>query len=362
MKADPGSFYLGVIDVFSIMLPGALLAYFLPELVDMSALGRLFQQPGEKAHEWLVFLLPAYLFGHLAFLLSSFLDIPYDKTIRPYYYPEAGELSYIAAEVIKAKSIGEENVRAINTFQWAKAMLLLEKPEASAEIARLEAASKFFRSLVVVFALLALLNIVALLRNSWEGGTCYAILVFSILMVLSLWRYAERRHKSVKQACWFVITRDGIIDPKACSAEIESRPTHAGGVVYRKRGNTVEYLTVRPKKNLREWLLPKGRIEYGETPAETAVREVQEETGVDANVVASIGTTRFSTKREGVVAEFFLMEFRNTIGMAEQREPEWWLCKDAIWRLSFANYRYLLALADKIRVEIEIQGKQAKKN
>jgi 8-oxo-dGTP pyrophosphatase MutT (NUDIX family) len=34
-----------------------------------------------------------------------------------------------------------------------------------------------------------------------------------------------------------------------------------------------------------KWVLPKGMIEAGETPEETAVREVKEEMGVEARIV-----------------------------------------------------------------------------
>ena len=41
-------------------------------------------------------------------------------------------------------------------------------------------------------------------------------------------------------------------------------------------------------KKLNKWLQPGGHIEYTETPAETAIRETKEETGIDIQIV---GTT-----------------------------------------------------------------------
>lgn len=59
----------------------------------------------------------------------------------------------------------------------------------------------------------------------------------------------------------------------------------AGGVVWRKRtsttgnGTSIEVLVIhRPKYD--DWTLPKGKTEPGETLAETAVREMREETGL----------------------------------------------------------------------------------
>lgn len=354
MKAEPGSFHLGVIDIFSIMLPGALLAYFLPDLLGPDVFGSLLSKPTEGVHGWAVFLFTAYLFGHIVFLMSSFLDIPYDNLIRPRCYPEIKEIAYLAADVMKEKAIGEDNAKVMKTFQWAKAMLILEHPEASSEVSRLEAASKFFRSLVVVFAILAFLNIAILLCNSGEKVNGYAVLMLLILMGLSLWRYAERRHKSVKQACWFVITMDGFERQKSASGGVDQTTTHAGGVVYRMKNDVVEYLLVRPKTNANEWLLPKGHIEQGESPAEAAVREVFEEAGVVAHIISRIGSIHFRAKDENVVAEFYLMKYVEQTSDKEDREVAWLSAKDANKCLSFANYRYLLGIAEKKKEEINL--------
>jgi 8-oxo-dGTP pyrophosphatase MutT (NUDIX family) len=63
----------------------------------------------------------------------------------------------------------------------------------------------------------------------------------------------------------------------------------AGGVVYRAGGvsgrGEVALVKVGPKGR---WQLPKGIVDEGESPEETAVREVREEAGVVARLVAPI--------------------------------------------------------------------------
>lgn len=65
-------------------------------------------------------------------------------------------------------------------------------------------------------------------------------------------------------------------DGAGARAEVQES---AGGVVVRRIGGNVHVLLIRdPYKN---WGLPKGHLEGGETPARAALREVTEETGLD---------------------------------------------------------------------------------
>ena len=67
------------------------------------------------------------------------------------------------------------------------------------------------------------------------------------------------------------------MNPTRPTARLES----AGGVVYRKRlGGTEVVLCCRTSQSL--WALPKGTPEAGETREQTALREVSEETGLEA--------------------------------------------------------------------------------
>lgn len=62
------------------------------------------------------------------------------------------------------------------------------------------------------------------------------------------------------------------------------------------------------------WALPKGLIDSGETGAETAVREVYEETGLDGRLEQKLGEVRYVYTWDGEriykIVSFFLLRWR----------------------------------------------------
>ncbi|HEX3046537.1 MAG TPA: NUDIX domain-containing protein [Bacillota bacterium] len=68
----------------------------------------------------------------------------------------------------------------------------------------------------------------------------------------------------------------------------------AGGLVFWK-----DKLVILQRFN-GVWLFPKGHIDPGETPEQAAVREVKEECGLTAVIVAPLGETGYSFRENGV--------------------------------------------------------------
>jgi len=62
-------------------------------------------------------------------------------------------------------------------------------------------------------------------------------------------------------------------------------PTHAGSVMYREVNGTKEYLLVSAKRFRFIWVLPKGHIKKSETEEHAALRELLEESGMNAVIV-----------------------------------------------------------------------------
>ena len=88
----------------------------------------------------------------------------------------------------------------------------------------------------------------------------------------------------------------------------------SGGVVFRKGagGPEIALASRRTKRGALAWGLPKGLVEEGEEPFETAVREVEEETGLVAEVREPLGDISYwyvwNGERVRKKVSFFLME------------------------------------------------------
>ena len=93
------------------------------------------------------------------------------------------------------------------------------------------------------------------------------------------------------------------------------------------RGRTM-VAAIRPRGKDRVWALPKGHIDAGESAAETAMREVREETGVEGRLVEKLGDVRYvyTANWEGrkgerifkVVSFFLLRAGRGRIGEIDE--------------------------------------------
>lgn len=77
------------------------------------------------------------------------------------------------------------------------------------------------------------------------------------------------------------------------------RAFSAGGVVYRCQGDSVQ-VVICGQRNSGVWGLAKGTPQRGERLEETAIREVEEETGLQVAIVDKIGSIQYWFVEEGV--------------------------------------------------------------
>jgi 8-oxo-dGTP pyrophosphatase MutT (NUDIX family) len=136
------------------------------------------------------------------------------------------------------------------------------------------------------------------------------------------------------------------------------REFSAGGVVVKSVRGRKMVAAIRPRgKREGVWALPKGNVDPGESPAETAVREVHEETGVEGRLVEKLGDVRYVYTRRGgerifkVVSFFLLRAGRGRIGEIDESmrievaEARWLPLEEAPRLLAYGGEREMAAKA-----------------
>ena len=221
--AKPSDFYVGTISFFAILVPGAVGIAVLEPWVGTAVLGPIISNPTSPSAWWAVGLISSYFLGHLIFLVGSYLDSFYDR-IRRKRNPYTNESAYQCATQIRGEILTESEHKAANTFQWSRSILTALFPAAASDVHELEADSKFFRSLLVVFCFS---GIVLLIRAKWIEG------VVAFLMVVPCFaRYYERRLKSTTQAYVYMIAlhRLGKLTASSAGKDAASQGTGSGAV------------------------------------------------------------------------------------------------------------------------------------
>jgi 8-oxo-dGTP pyrophosphatase MutT (NUDIX family) len=135
------------------------------------------------------------------------------------------------------------------------------------------------------------------------------------------------------------------------------REFSAGGVLVRTVGGRPHLAAIRPQgKPAGTWVLPKGNIDAGESAAETALREVREETGIGGRVVEKLGDVKYVYTWRGerifkVVSFFLLRAGRGRIGAIEEAmrievaEARWLPLAEAPRLLAYGGEREMAAKA-----------------
>lgn len=139
-----------------------------------------------------------------------------------------------------------------------------------------------------------------------------------------------------------------------------SNETSAGGVAV-KVADGIAYVACIARRNRAgrlEWCLPKGHIEQGESPERAAVREVAEETGIDADIIQPLGVIDYwftgDDRRIHKVVHHFLLEATGG-EITTENDPdqeaelaEWVPMSELVSRLAFPNERKMAQLAAEL--------------
>jgi len=260
--AKPGDFFVGVTDLFSVLLPGAVVSF-----VAMKA-EQSFNPPSDlfgllkltEASGYTAFLVCSFLLGHLVDMLgASTLDRIYDLLYADLMRSRIGMRSWLKGTPARLAAVAREWYRfhlkdpsvpkpkraagkpedpvfvaaallagpkpaEDKLYQWCRDWLQLHSPQSLQESDRLQANSKFFRALVVVATLFAgLFWAVPSFRSTYSGSAARDFLWMAsclVVMGLSFLRFSDLRWKAVQHVYrLYVIIRNaeatGVAGPRS---------------------------------------------------------------------------------------------------------------------------------------------------
>lgn len=141
-----------------------------------------------------------------------------------------------------------------------------------------------------------------------------------------------------------------------------ARATSAGGVVHRLAGGRTEIVLVH-RRTPRLWALPKGTPDAGETLEETALRETQEESGLEVVVEERLPSISYifvrGRTRYHKTVHFFLMQPTGgdlSLHDHEFDEVGWFQLEEALEVMTHATER---SVVEEAALRLAARGAEA---
>src|SRR5438445_981475 len=131
-----------------------------------------------------------------------------------------------------------------------------------------------------------------------------------------------------------------------------TRHEHSSGGAVISFREGMPFVAMIATRSRTRWGLPKGAVAKGETSEAAALREVREETGLEASIVRPLDTIEYFFRAGDTLirkrVDFYLMQ--HTGGelkpqLSEVDDVEWVELSEAIRRASFASEKKLLESA-----------------
>jgi 8-oxo-dGTP pyrophosphatase MutT (NUDIX family) len=141
---------------------------------------------------------------------------------------------------------------------------------------------------------------------------------------------------------------------------MESKSNHtevsAGGFVISKSDPTLVALMARFNRGGKlEWCIPKGHLEQDETSEQAALREVFEETGLEAQIIQNLGEVNYQFIQDGskiskTVHVYLMQQTGGELSFdkdphKEASELEWVQVSELLARLSHGNEKRIAKVA-----------------
>jgi len=207
MSQKPGDSFVGIVDFFSVLLPGTLLAFTVRLFSCDPVVSRLepllSDELGDTNEKWIAFALASDVIGHRVFHAGALLDFTYDtlylrlkKLGIPHLKKGCRHPLFKRATELMTKS-DKELTRNVKPLRWCSGYVRTHSEDAIELVDAFEASQKFAQSMVVIFAICAILYI---RTHPYPGA-----IIFAALAGLSYLRYCRLRWKMTQAACLFYI-------------------------------------------------------------------------------------------------------------------------------------------------------------
>ena len=136
------------------------------------------------------------------------------------------------------------------------------------------------------------------------------------------------------------------------AARRRTRNEHSSGGVVISLRDGAPHVALIATRNKTRWGLPKGAVVEGETSEAAALREVREETGIEARIVRHLDTIEYFFRAGDTLiqkrVDFYLLDYvagELEPQLSEVDDVEWVELTSSLKRASFDSERKLLEMA-----------------
>ena len=147
--------------------------------------------------------------------------------------------------------------------------------------------------------------------------------------------------------------KEGKMRPQCtnCNWTFYKNPIPASACVIMNDKNEIVVIKRKYEPNAGGWALPSGYVEIDQTPAECAIDEMKEETGLDGEVIVQLGyDTEFSPINEKVISFGFFMKITGgELQAGDDAAEAKFVPLDELPKICFTSHRYFI---EKIKKEL----------